>query len=533
MPDTLRPATRAALYARYSTDLQSERSIDDQLALCRAHADRDGLTVAATYTDSAKSSATLIGRDGIMQLLADAQAGRFDVVVVEELDRLSRDMEDLAGLRKRLDFAGVAILSVHGGRADAIQVGLRGLMGEMFLADLKHKVRRGMAGVVREGRNAGGRAYGYRPVPGHPGELAIEEAEAEVIRGIWAAYAGGTPASVIAADLNARQVLPPRGRHWRTNTLVGHAARGYGILRNELYRGRIVWGRVRMVRDPDTGRRISRTVPREDWHWAEAPDLRIVEESLWNAVAARLASVAREPTGSRNKTPKRLFSGKLKCGLCGAGMYIHHRRKGSIWLACSASREGACSHRLRPRLDLIEASILAQLARELRDPHYIAAYLEEYRAERRRLAEDAIRNASTLARRAAEADAALARAKTLYLRGLVDEDEAMTTIARLNEERGAAHASASAAEAGIGEMELHPAAAAQHIESLTAIATDPDNAPPAAVEAIRALIDRIEIAPSETGHEVTVHGHLKELLGVECGVAVVAEEGLEPPTRGL
>lgn len=176
---------RAAIYARYSTDHQNDRSIEDQIALCRDHAARSGFAVVATYDDRARTSASLIGRDGVLALLADARSGRFDVVIVESLDRISRDQEDLAGVFKRLSHYRVKIEAVHDGVADAVQVGLRGLIGSIFLKDLREKTHRGMVGLVREGKSAGGRAYGYRPVPGRPGELVIVEEEAVVIRRIF------------------------------------------------------------------------------------------------------------------------------------------------------------------------------------------------------------------------------------------------------------------------------------------------------------------------------------------------------------
>lgn len=173
---------RAAIYARFSTDLQSERSVDDQLDLCAAFAASQGCEVIDRYADHARSGTTTIGRDGLSRLLSDARAGRFDVVIVEALDRLSRDQEDLAGIHKRLSFIGIEIVAVHDGRADALQVGIRGLVSSLWIADLKHKIRRGMGGRVKDGKVAGGRAYGYRPTPGDPGRPAINDDEAEVIR---------------------------------------------------------------------------------------------------------------------------------------------------------------------------------------------------------------------------------------------------------------------------------------------------------------------------------------------------------------
>lgn len=162
---------RAAIYARYSTDHQNDRSIDDQIELCRTHAEKSELSVIAQYSDRARTSASLFGRDGILDLIEDAKTGRFDTVIVESLDRVSRDQADLAGVFKRLSHYGVQLVAVHDGVADAVQVGLRGLMGSIFLTDLKNKTRRGMAGVVRDGRSAGGPGVWVPPGPG-PGRRA-------------------------------------------------------------------------------------------------------------------------------------------------------------------------------------------------------------------------------------------------------------------------------------------------------------------------------------------------------------------------
>src|SRR3979411_3262395 len=89
--------TRAVIYARFSTELQNEKSTDDQIALCRAYADRQKIDVIATFEDKARSGASVFGRDGLMQLMDAARQRLFDVVIVEALDRLSRDMEALAG----------------------------------------------------------------------------------------------------------------------------------------------------------------------------------------------------------------------------------------------------------------------------------------------------------------------------------------------------------------------------------------------------------------------------------------------------
>lgn len=173
---------RATIYARFSTDLQNERSIEDQLSLCRTYAEREGLTVIRTYEDRARSGGSIMGREGLLRMLDQAREESFDVVIVEALDRLSRDMEDLAGIHKRLSFLGIEIRAVHEGVVNTVLVGLRGLVGQLYREDNAHKVRRGLAGRVKQGLAGGGLTYGYAAVAGRSGERVILEAEAQVIR---------------------------------------------------------------------------------------------------------------------------------------------------------------------------------------------------------------------------------------------------------------------------------------------------------------------------------------------------------------
>lgn len=204
---------RAALYARYSTDMQNERSVEDQFELCRAYAVREGLRVVSRFSDKARSGGSMFERGDLLALLAQAQAPDrpFDVLIVEALDRLSRDMEDLAGIHKRLTFHGVEIRAVHEGAASTVLVGLRGLVGQLFREDGAKKIKRGLSGVVRSGRIAGGLAYGYRVVPGKPGEREIDPDQAAIVVRIYEEYASGRVPRRIAAALNKERIAPPRG----------------------------------------------------------------------------------------------------------------------------------------------------------------------------------------------------------------------------------------------------------------------------------------------------------------------------------
>lgn len=245
---------RAAIYARYSTDLQRDASIDDQVRSCKARIDKEGRVLLTTYTDRAISGSIRM-RPGYQKLLQDARSGELDVVVAEALDRLSRDQEDIASLYKHLSFSGVRLITISEGEINELHVGLKGTMKALFLKDLAEKTRRGLEGRVREGKSAGGLCFGYDVVRGHDahgepihGGRTTNDAEAGIVRRIFSEFAAGKSPRRIAIELNRGPIPGPRGGEWDASTINGSAARGTGILNNELYIDRLVWNRLRYSR---------------------------------------------------------------------------------------------------------------------------------------------------------------------------------------------------------------------------------------------------------------------------------------------
>src|SRR5277367_2435373 len=129
--------------------MQRDASIEDQVRLCRQRIEREGWQYLQAYTDRAQSGASAL-RPAYQQLLEDAHRGEFEIVIAEALDRLSRDQEDVAGLFKRLCFAGVRLVTLAEGEISELHVGLKGTMNALFLKDLADKTRRGLEGRVRE-----------------------------------------------------------------------------------------------------------------------------------------------------------------------------------------------------------------------------------------------------------------------------------------------------------------------------------------------------------------------------------------------
>lgn len=525
---------RGVIYARYSSDLQNDRSVDDQIALCRAYCARQDIAVVGVYADRAISGASLHGRQGIADLVNFARAGHCDLVVVEALDRISRDMGDLSQVWKELRHADVGLMAVHEGLADQIQIGVRGLVGALFLTDLAHKVRRGAAGKIRGGQRAGGVAYGYRPVPGKPGDSTVYEPEAEIVRRIFRAYVDGKTPREIAGELNADKVPTPRGGVWRASTLGGGRKRGDGVLANEVYHGVLVWNRVGKKKDPRTGKRVSRPNPPSEWQRVEAPHLRIVDEELWQAaIAVRQKRGHGQPQSHRRA--KRLLSGLIKCSVCGSGMSAHGHFRGRPRAQCSRFTESrSCTNSRHIYLDTLEDAVIAALRAELRHPVLLAEMARAYHAERRRLAASQASERATQERRLAEVRRSLQR----LVDGIADGALRAAAVGRKIDELEAEALTIEgklAAQPVYAEVStLHPAALTRYLTMLDNLATSlAGGVNREATDLIRALIDRVVVEPYEKGQPMAfeIQGKLVPLLSLQSGGIAGAQkrEPIIPP----
>jgi len=218
---------------------------------------------------------------------------------------------------------------------------------EAFLDDLSGHVHRG--GQITRGFSAGGRGFGYRTerVADDTGREVgrkhiIDPGEADVVRYIFTLYANGLTPRAIAHRLNQEHVSSPRsarGRRtgsWLPSTISGDAKRALGILNNPMYAGKLCWNRSRKVRDPDNSdKRTMRVRPRSEWLWADAPELRIVPQELWERVQARRAQRRFTASGATGgNRPKYLRSSLLSCGPCGGSYVLQQHRAGVQHYGC-------------------------------------------------------------------------------------------------------------------------------------------------------------------------------------------------------
>ena len=463
------------------------------------------------------------------------------------LDRLSRDVGDLDRIHKRLSFLGIGLEDIQQGEANSIHVAVHGVYNSIFISNVRSQVRRGMAGLVNKGLNPGGRAYGYRPVPGKQGVLDVVEEEATIIQRIFNSYINGKTPREIANELNEERVPPPRGRYWTASTINGNRQRENGILQNSIYSGERVWNRVRMVKDPNTGRRVPRMNPKEEWVRKQVPELRIVDPEVFEAAQKRKAERG-GPRPHQKRKPRHLFSGLLKCGCCGSGMSVKDKDHGRIRIMCTQAKEaGTCSNKRPYYLDQIEKTVLSGLKEELRSPEAIKRYVHSYNEEMKRLAATSSSELTKLQNQLDRVKGEIDRAVNALMRGIVEAEDVREKIAARKLEEKKLEEDIRRLESSKTPVVLHPTALTSYLHSVEnlqeTIRTNSLHGSEESKNALRELVDAVIINPPEnhlSGMEIEVHGHLSQLVGGDLfpqrsyqGGKVVAEEGLEPPTRGL
>ena len=275
---------------------------------------------------------------------------RFEVVICEAVDRLGRRLADTADLQDTLAFHKVRLFTPSLGEVTQIHVAVMGMMAQMSLKDLGEKTKRGQLGRVMKGRVAGGLAYGYRvaATTDGAGARAIEPEEASDSRADLPRVRVGQEPRGDGRGTEPRRHVGPGGRPWSNTTIRGQVDRGTGLLNNGLYRGVLEWNRCSYVKDPRTGKRVARPNPPELWEVKPVPELRIVDDELWQRVKARQLLVRAASNHSRQaprpKPTGRPDSQRPQRGaslpLSSVGPddmrllrgRLHHHRQGPLWL---------------------------------------------------------------------------------------------------------------------------------------------------------------------------------------------------------
>jgi len=360
-----------AIYARYSTDEQDPRSIEDQVRQCTEHAKRHRLGVVAEFADAAVSGSHT-DREQLRRMLDAATATRrppFRAVLVDDLSRLSRNMGDFWRVVDDLAGAGVNVIDVQTGMSSddpnaRMVFGAKSLVNDQFLQMVRYQTHRGLTGRALAGFSTGGSQYGYRTIAEanpndveHPRKLwVIDENEADIVRRIFDLYDRGAASyKSIAETFNRERIPAPRdGRKGHKIGFGWNHTSVRSILMNEKYIGVWTWNTHKWTAVPGKRQRRRIARPESEHVTKEMPELAIIDRATWDRVQTRIGRVHHvDKSGTRRGRPAGsgsrpyLVSGLLKCGVCGGPMSISGQRvKNGIRYAqfgCTAHRSRGAS----------------------------------------------------------------------------------------------------------------------------------------------------------------------------------------------
>ncbi len=503
---------RAGLYARFSTDLQNPGSIGDQLAAGRLYAEKIGAQVVDQFQDAAISGAAMANRPGLAAMLAAARAGAIDIVIAEDLSRLTRDGGHAWDIFGELERLGVAIHTIAEGRIEELAIILKGGMNALERKAIGARVRRGLTGVIKSGRLAGKPPYGYQTrreydAGGEPirGLVEIDPAQAAIVRRVHAEFLAGASGHAIANRLNAEGVASPAGALWHSNAIIGDARRLQGLLRNPIYAGEVVWNRATHPKDRRTGKAATRINGAADMVRQAAPDLRIIDPDTWAGVQARLvaqrAAVKAANNASAANMPRRLFSGLLKCGLCNAALITAGPGRRYRCRARTDKGPIACANSRTAPSEALEAEILAMLHRDLLHPEVVETVVREYRELQAATSSAAQARRAALERDLAEARRRADRLLDQVADGVLTGRAVQGKLKELEARQAAAQDELDRLEAGADVVALHPHAATRYralVADLQAkLAGDDIAQREAARTALRQVIRAVHMFPGE------------------------------------
>ncbi len=283
--------SNAVIYARYSSDKQTEQSIEGQLRHCSEYAKRCGYTLVGSYIDRA-ASGTTDRREKFQQMIEDSRKGQFQYIIVWKLDRFARNRYDSALYKNKLKKDGVRVVSatesLGEGDESIILEAMLEAMAEVYSRQISHNTARGMRESALKGQTTGGNIpIGYKIENKF---LIVDELRAEVVRFIFKEYANGKTQTQICKECKEKGYATKNGKQFSVNSIPT-------ILKNRMYIG-----------DYSFKGEIERSCPA------------IIDKEIFDKCQERLEKNKRIRGQKKSEDISFLLTGKLFCGLCGTTM---------------------------------------------------------------------------------------------------------------------------------------------------------------------------------------------------------------------
>ena len=328
----------AVIYARYSSDSQTEQSIDGQLRVCEEYAKSHDILVLKTYIDRAMTG-TNDNRPDFQRMIKESNRKEWDYVIVYKFDRFSRNKYETAMHKKALKDNGVRVVSATEFVPDTpegiiFESMLEGY-AEYYSAELAQKIRRGNNESRRKGNLTGGiLPYGYKNV--NKKAVIIPE-EAEIVRLIYKMYSLGVYVKDILIELNSKGLLH-KGKPFAKNTV-------YNILANERYSGIYHYN----------GEVFDNIYPQ------------IVPSEIFEIVQKK---VLRNKFGKRSEEIIYLLKDKIKCGYCGKSIIgesgtSRNGEKKYYYTCCGRKKKTNDCRKATVRKDVLESIVIENVVEQI------------------------------------------------------------------------------------------------------------------------------------------------------------------------
>ena len=311
---------KAGLYARFSSELQREESIDAQIRAITDFADKNGLIIVDEYCDRAKS-ATTDKRPEFQRMIADAKNNKFHVVLVHKLDRFARNRYDSIGYKLELKKSNVSLISVteqfdSESPESIITESVLEAMAEYYSLNLAREVEKGKKENALKCIHVGGTPpLGY-DVDKETRKLVLNEHEAEAVKIIFQRYIEGVGYLQIANELNEKGYRTKKGNTFSTGSIGS-------ILRNEKYTGTYIYNKS-APKNADGIRNGHEYKPESEWIKIEDAIPQIVSKDDFHYIQQKLEKNKHAFPGHKH-IEEYLLSGKIFCGKCGSA-YVGDRR---------------------------------------------------------------------------------------------------------------------------------------------------------------------------------------------------------------
>ena len=384
---------KAAIYARYSSDNQREQSIEDQIRVCKNYAKEKGIEVLNNhiYFDEARSG-SIRNRKGLDNLMKSCEDKKFDILLVDDSSRISRDVYYFNQLLCRFMYLQIRLISISDGldtQEENAKVGyqFRSIFNELYLTDLKKKTHRGQMGQILRGFMMAGTSYGYESAP--VGELKPDKKgrlkadgytqkiipeEARIIKRIFKDFVDGKSLNSIVKTFNKEKILCRKQLRggWNISTVSR-------ILKNEKYKGTYIWNRTTSTKDPMTGKNKKIIRPKSEWVILEKEELKIVDRELWDKAQKRFETLknahpvhrkAAKQKSYVEANPTHLLSGNLLCGSCG-GAVVLVSGKGLGYYGCYNGSRKSCDNRMMISRKRLESLFMQTLFEKVLRPEHI------------------------------------------------------------------------------------------------------------------------------------------------------------------